>query len=335
MFKLCLLIIATLIVLSTAIKTKYIEPIFEESPIPDYYAFDSDFDQELTAFDYSVLSEEGPVIDVKIPVFNTPRAAMEHYFHDNTEAQHQMVRDIIKNAKFTPTALQHRASKVNMVFGMDLDDFEAVYEDYRTNLIKFATELDIQFNPFTTSYVELLVDCLNLITTQYAHHPQYDELMNRFEQLEEGRELFLTSITLLPYEAEDLVLQGIINLDNAIAWLNNYISSNKCMLCKKLVDYIRKKLCGLVGDYLCKLVAGAATPVLVPILITYGCGAPINLSRHLSNLCQTGVKLLQQNFKLTDTNICKAINFGTISLPKTNGFIVISKPSYIRIGNLC
>lgn len=294
----------------------------------DYYEYDNDDDMII-----------GDDVYIDMPSFSNPRDALRYYFgnDDADEENYQLLQDLRKSTLFNPNIAIQRQSKSQMLFGMEYDEYAEVAEYYRTDLVNVAFDLGIEYNQFTTTYSELLEEAFMTINKYHNQMSEedYEVMALRLTDLLDGQELFLNNYTMLPIDVEDIVLQGVINLDKMINWLSNHLLSNKCTWCKKLAAYIRGKACDTGAKAVCKVIAVAATAEFSPLVIKYGCGAPVNLNKHLSNLCQKGVTWLQGKGKIGDADLCKKISFGSINIPNHNGLIFKCSAKRIVIGSLC
>jgi hypothetical protein len=297
---------------------------------PNYGMFDEE-DQE---------SFGGP-IEANIPSFTNPRDALSFYFGDNSpsteEENLQFVEQLRDAAAVDKDLQQHRESKISMLFGMDVDAYTDLAEDYRKRALTFATSFDIDYSLFENTYGELIDECRERLINNYdlISIDKFNTLADELNSLDQGRSLFAYSYSLLPVDAEDLVLQGIVNLDGMINWASSFLLSHKCQWCTKLAGYIKSKACGKAGDIICKYIGGFCAEILAPLFIKFGCGAPLNLSSHIGNLCQKGVNWIQGKGRVTDKKICQSISFGSIRLPRHNGIIFTCSAKTITIGSLC
>jgi hypothetical protein len=304
----------------------------------NYLAFS---DEELDEYDY-----DSEIYDIDVPSLpnfeGNPRDAMQYYFGDamNDDDENDELILSVRNAiKIDPTMKEHRDSRFSMLYGIDSEEYDQNAEKYRTSLLELASILDIPVNPYITSYFELLEECQEMYdVVAAAGNPNLLDLDNVYEvllTLDGGIEFFNYSYTMLPVDVEEYILQGVVHIDGMIRWVKSWVSSNKCRVCKELVRWVKKKACGKAGAAVCKVIAGFAAPAISPIVMKFGCGAPLNLSGHLTNLCQKGVNWIQKKAGVTDTKICKSINFGTIRIPKHNGAIFVTSAHTITIGSLC
>lgn len=277
----------------------------------------------------------------EFPEFDTPRDALLYYFGQNPgteEENKEFIKSVRKFAQRDVNAMLHHNSKTQMLFGLESDEYDQIAEGYRTRLVAFAEALNLEFNQFTMTYEELLDACAVHLVEYYSEDLDIDSfqtLLNELDELYLGRELFIHSYTMLSPDIEDYVLQGVVNLDGMINWTANYLKSNKCSWCKKLAGYIKSKACATAGDYVCKAIATAAAQAIAPLVIKFGCGEPLKLSKFLGNLCQKGINWIQNKTGFTDTKICQSISFGTVKIPAHNGAIFRCSAATISIGTLC
>lgn len=191
-----------------------------------------------------------------------------------------------------------RHQKYMLSFGMTAEQYDSAFFDARETLISVAQTSGLSVNIATQSYEDVL-EQIALSASSNAHFLQSSEFVSLYTS-----SIFFQDLKNL----EDPVINDILLGTPAIAkrfinWLIRTINSHKCSWCKKIVNKIRKKLCGAAGNAMCGLAAHAFGP-FEPLALKYVCHSPFNVARIFSGWCQAGIKFIQRKSGLTDHKVC-------------------------------
>lgn len=270
-----------------------------------------------------------------LPTFETMHEYFAFYFDATPTENALLLAEIVKAAKKN-NIFKHRAQQVALTFGMPLEKFDAQYEYARQQITALADQLHIHFDPFITTYAELLEICTHRIdTTPTADAEQQQQLLTLLAECEEYKSLFTESYTLLSHEEENSALRSIIYLNKPINWAFSQVRSHKCAWCKKIVGYVRSKACAKAGDVVCGLIITAITDGYALPFKKKICNSPINLSGWLAKGCNKLVSWLGSKTGITAQYLCTKVSFPSLHISAHHGAIVNYDRHSLTIGSPC
>ena len=240
-----------------------------------------------------------------------------------------LVADEIKASDSFKT---RREANIVIQHGLTVEEYDELHGFALASLIELTDLLKIQYNPYTTTYGDIMY-LIDLHISRSTPEIQ-SEALALLMDIRPYSHLFAGRFSLLPAEDEDAVLQAWINVDKAVNKLISVVKSRKCKWCTQLAGYITGKACGKGGKAVCSGLA-KLTGKLSKTVNKYVCGSPINLSNLFKNICVSAAKMVSRKSGVTPRNVCKKIKLPTLRWKThSNKFFHISAKTVV-LGRAC
>ena len=211
-----------------------------------------------------------------------------------------------------PSFHSARAASIRMNYYMDVPTYDRLHAESLKNLLSVAAAMKVPVK-VTNSYSSILAEIDEAVRKQEgAGKASFAELGQQLTALHSSSYLFDGRYTLMAALQEDVVAHNAVvlgkSIQEAMAWLRNYIMSNRCSWCKTFVAAVRTQACTAAATAVCNTLATAAGTaiggVLGPLISKFLCGQPINLAGILGGWCSQIVNHMQNRVRVSDTCLC-------------------------------
>jgi hypothetical protein len=213
-----------------------------------------------------------------------------------------------------------RENHVRTHFHMELADYEALFEQHRSSLLDLASALAVPYEEHTSSFEALLrrVDAAQATRERRAGAAaagSFVEARVAVAALHGAQHLFRGRLTLHSLLVQDALELGLVEkIKDVYTWLKSNLPRAKCLLCKSVLNSLKRGACNAVGEIMCTTLVTMMTAGVGATASRFFCGFPVYLSAIFGRWCFLGVNYLQAQASISNQCICN-FTIPSVSLP--------------------